>query len=276
MALSVVTNTSAITSQRYLSRNQRALDRSLARLSSGLRIVRASDDAAGLAISESLRAQTRSLAMARRNAHDGISMAQTAEGALNETHTMLMRMRELSIQSANGTMDTTQRGMINDEFVALREEIDRIADVTEFNGMLLLDAAGSVDLQVGIYAASENQIAVTLESAHVADLAAGLETASVGTAAGALASLDLLDTAITDVAEVRGNFGVIQNRLEVTIDRLHSAEENLTAAESRIRDADVAAETTGMTRGQILLQAGVAMLAQANQIPAVAMALIAG
>ena len=276
MALSVVTNTSAITSQRYLARNQRALDRSLARLSSGLRIVRASDDAAGLAISESLRAQTRSLAMARRNAHDGISMAQTAEGALNETHTMLMRMRELSIQAANGTMDTTQRGMINDEFVALREEIERIADVTEFNGMALLDTAGSVDLQVGIYAASENQITVTMESAHTVDLAAGLETASVGTAAGALASLDLLDTAITNVAEIRGNFGVIQNRLEVTIDRLHSAEENLTAAESRIRDADIAQETTSMTRGQILLQAGVAMLAQANQIPAVAMALIAG
>ena len=276
MALSVVTNTSAITSQRYLARNQRALDRSLARLSSGLRIVRASDDAAGLAISESLRAQTRSLAMARRNAHDGISMAQTAEGALNETHTMLMRMRELSIQAANGTMDTTQRGMINDEFVALREEIERIADVTEFNGMDLLAASDTVELQVGIYAASENQITVTMESAHVADLAAGLETASVGTAAGALASLDLLDTAITNVAEIRGNFGVIQNRLEVTIDRLHSAEENLTAAESRIRDADIAQETTSMTRGQILLQAGVAMLAQANQIPAVAMALIAG
>ncbi len=276
MALTVQTNVSSITSQRYLHRNQRSLNQAMSRLSSGLRIVRASDDAAGLAISEGLRAQVRGLAMARRNASDGISMSQTAEGALNETHGMLMRMRELAVQAANGTMGDSQRNMLNDEFESLREEIDRIATVTEFNGTSLLNAAGSVDLQVGIEDGADHRLTVDLESAHSADLAAGLDAAAISTVAGAQASLDMLDTAISSVAGIRSNFGVVQNRLEVTIDRLHTAEENLTAAESRIRDADIAAETSNMTRGQILMQAGVSVLAQANQIPAMSLSLLVG
>jgi len=271
-----MTNPSAIAAQRHLQYTQRGLDKALGHLASGLRIVRSSDDAAGLAISESLRSQIRSLGMARRNAHDGISMAQTAEGALNEVHGMLTRMRELAIQSANGTLGTAERTILNDEFSALREEIDRIADVTEFNGFLLLDATATVDLQVGIYAASENQIEVALQSAHSADLAAGggLASAAIDLQANALLALDVLDEAIGNVSSIRGAFGVTQNRLEVTIDRLHTAEENMTAAESRIRDADIAAETTLLTRGQILMQAGVAMLAQANQIPMMGLSLL--
>lgn len=275
MAISIVTNTPAVTTQRYLALNQRHLDRSLSRLSSGLRIVRASDDAAGLAISESMRAQIRSLVVARRNAADGISLAQTAEGALNETHSMLIRMRELAIQAANGTMSTIQRGMLNDEFAALRVEIDRVSEVTDFNGLELLSSSTTLDLQVGIHAASENQIEVQLHDASASNLAVGLDVADITTQVGARNSLDVLDEAIGNVANIRGAFGVVQNRLEVTMDRLHTAEENLTASESRIRDADIAAETSSMTRHQILLQAGVSMLAQANQLPALAMSLIA-
>ena len=273
MALSILSNSASVASQRHLAKSQRSLNNSMGKLASGLRIVRASDDAAGLAISESLRSQTRSLSMARRNSADGISMAQTAEGALNETHGMLMRMRELSVQAANGTMDTAQRGMINDEFNSLRSEIDRIAEVTEFNGISLLQT-GSTDLQVGTDSGSDHQITVALQAAGAADLASGLDTASVGTVAGARASMDLLDSAINQVSAIRSDFGVLQNRLEVTMDRLHSAEENLGAAESRIRDADIASETSQMSRNQILMQSGVSMLAQSNQLPSIAMSLI--
>jgi len=188
MAISIVTNTPAVTTQRHLALNQRHLDRSLARLSSGLRIVRASDDAAGLAISETMRAQIRSLVMARRNAADGISLAQTAEGALNETHSMLIRLRELAIQSANGTMSTIQRGMLHDEFAALREEIDRVADVTDFNGLQLLSSSTTLDLQVGIEAASENQIEVQLFNAHASAIAARLDTIHINTASASRAA----------------------------------------------------------------------------------------
>jgi flagellin len=235
--------------------------------------VRSSDDAAGLAISESLRSQVRSLGVARRNSADGISMAQTAEGALNETHGLLMRMRELSVQAANGTMDSAQRSMINDEFTSLRSEIDRISAVTEFNGTSLL-TSGSVDLQVGTESGSDHQITVNLQNANAASLASGLDSAALTTVSGARAAMDLVDTAINEVSSIRSDFGVLQNRLEVTMDRLHTAEENLGSAESRIRDADIASETSSMTRGQILMQAGVSMLAQSNQLPSIAMSLI--
>ncbi len=273
MAISVLSNTASTAAQRHLTRSQRSLNTSLGRLASGLRIVRSSDDAAGLAISESLRSQVRSLGMARRNAADGISMSQAAEGALNETHGLLMRMRELSVQAANGTMDSAQRGMIDDEFTSLRSEIDRIAAVTEFNGMSLL-ASGTADLQVGTESGSDHQITVTLQAATASDLSTDLGTATLATVSGARSAMDAIDTAINEVSSIRSDFGVIQNRLEVTMDRLHTAEENLGAAESRIRDADIASETSAMTRGQILMQAGVSMLAQSNQLPSIAMSLI--
>lgn len=274
--LSLVSNAAATSTQRHLAISQRNLQTSLGRLASGLRIVRSADDAAGLAISESLRAQLRSLAMARRNSSDGISLAQTAEGALNEVHGMLMRMRELAVQSANGTMDTSQRTMIHDEFASLRIEIDRIAETTEFNGMQLLSAAGSTDLQVGIDSNSDNQITVLLMDAHASTLASGFGSVSLTTVSGSRAAMDALDVAINNVSTMRGGFGTLQNRLEVTINRLHTAEENLGAAESRIRDADIAHEATLMSKNQILMQAGVAMLGQANQLPAAAMSLIGG
>ena len=276
MAISLLSNAASTASQRHLSRSQRSLNTSLGRLASGMRIVRASDDAAGLAISESLRSQVRSLGMARRNASDGISLAQTAEGALNETHGLLMRMRELSVQAANGTMDDTQRGMIHDEFDSLREEIDRIATVTEFNGTVLLNASTTLDLQVGRDNGADHRLTVQLLDAKASALATNLDIATLSTQAGAQSAMDLLDTAINTVSEIRSSFGVVQNRLEVTIDRLHSAEENLGAAESRIRDADIAAETSALSRNQILMQAGVSMLAQANQLPGIAMSLIGG
>jgi len=275
MAISILTNTAATGAQRHLNKTQRDMNTSLGRLSSGLRIVRASDDAAGLAISESLRSQIRSLSMARRNADDGISMAQTAEGALNETHGLLMRMRELAVQSANGTLSSEQRGMIDDEFISLRNEIDRIATVTEFNGTSLLQA-GSVTLQVGIENTTDHQITATLVDADAETLATGMGTATLATQTGAQSAMDLIDTAIDSVSSIRSDFGVLQNRLEVTIDRTHAAEENLSAAESRIRDADVAEESANLTKNQILMQAGVAMLAQANQLPGIAMSLLGG
>jgi len=275
MALTVMNNPSSVSAQRFLSYTQRGLEKAIGHLASGLRIVRASDDAAGLAISEGLRSQIRSLAMCRRNAADGISMAQTAEGALNEVHGALTRMRELAIQSANGTLGTGERTLLQNEFAALRSEINRIADVTEFNGFLLLDAAGSIALQVGTYDGVDHRLTVILEDTHAVGLAAGLPAATIATQAGARSALTVLDTAIDSVSGTRGAFGVLQNRLEMTIDRLATAEENTVAAESRIRDADIAQETSLLTRAQILTQSGVAMLAQANQIPMMGLSLIA-
>jgi len=213
--------------------------------------------------------------MARRNAQDGISLVQTAEGALNETNNMLVRMRELAIQSANGTLGSGERTLIHNEFAALRSEVDRLAAVTDFNGISLLSGSTTtVALQVGIYSGSNYAITVTLQTATSGALAAGLDTASVGTQTSALAALSLLDTAIDQASARRGGLGAIQNRLTVAIDTLGISEENLTAAEARVRDVDVAAETSAMTRGQILMQAGVSVLAQANQLPSIAMSLI--
>jgi len=275
MAVNVTHNMPSISAQRHLSKTQRVLETSLNRLASGLRIVNAADDAAGLAISENLRAQVRGLGMARRNAQDGISLVQTAEGALNETNGMLVRMRELAIQSANGTMGSGERTLINNEFVALRSEVDRLAAVTDFNGISLLSGStATVQLQVGIFSGANYAITVTLQTATSDALASGLGAAALDTQTNALASLALLDSAISEAASRRGSFGAIQNRLTVAIDTISISEENLTAAEARVRDVDVAAETSAMTRGQILMQAGVSVLAQANQLPSIAMSLI--
>ncbi len=295
MTMSLVTNIPSRTSQRHLARTQQELSGNLARLSSGLRINTAADDAAGLAISEELRSQIRSLGQAERNAQDGVSLLQTAEGALNEVSAILIRMRELSVQSANGTLGSTERSFLNDEFVAMRSEIDRISEVTEFNGKMLLSgsyASGTsniVSIQVGINAApTSNQIETYIADVHTSQLgrnassagggtpATKVSTISITTVSGARAALATIDKAVTDLSTNRTVLGAVQNRLNISISNLRSSRENLTAANSRIRDVDVANETAEMTRNNILTQAGVSVLAQANQAPSMVLSLLGG
>lgn len=291
MAISIQTNVSSLNAQRNLNRTQNSLAGNLGRLSSGLRINTAADDAAGLGISENLKSQIRSLGQAERNAQDGVSMLQTAEGALNEISGILTRMRELSVQSANGTLGSTERGYLNDEFTALNSEINRIADVTEFNGQNLIDGSLSgtgneLSLQVGVEAASSNQLTQSIGDTHTSQLglnaassggvaaAASINAVDISSVSGAKAALNTIDQAISDVSSTRSDLGSIQNRLQITISNLSSARENLSAANSRIRDVDIASETASLTRNNILQQAGISVLAQANQTPAVALALL--
>jgi len=252
----------------------------LGRLSTGLRINTAADDAAGLAISEKLKSQIRSLSQAERNANDGISMLQTAEGAMNEVSGILGRMRELSVQSANGTLGATERQFLEDESAQLVSELDRIAAVTEFNGTSLLGGGTTgttFTFQVGIGATSNDTISANVKGTAATDLGGvtgGLSTIDISTATGAQAALSTIDQAIDDVSSARADIGGVQNRLNVTISNLGSARETLSAANSRIRDVDVASETAAMTRNNILMQAGVSVLAQANQMPSVALSLL--
>jgi flagellin len=263
MGFRVNTNVAALNAQRNLVNTTTSLNRSLERLSSGLRITRAADDAAGLALSEGFRAEIRGLVQAQRNGLDGISLLQVAEGALNETSGNLIRMRELAIQSANGTLGTAERGTLDDEFQALMEEISRIANVTTFNGTEMInDDSASIVFQVGINNTTDDVITVTGVDATATGL--GINALAIDTVSNATAALATLDTAIADVAAQRGSFGTAQNRLESTIRSLAISVENASAAESRIRDVDVAAETANLTRLQVLQQAGVAVLAQAN------------
>ncbi len=263
MGLRVNTNVASLNAQRNLINTTVGLNRSLERLSSGLRIARASDDAAGLAISEQFRAEIRSLQQAQRNAGDGVSLLQIAEGALNETSGNLVRLRELAIQSANGTLGTAERTVLNQEFQDLVAEIGRIAEVTEFNGTQVLNsAATTVTFQVGVNATANDTISVSGVDATATGLA--INALAVDTVANATAALAGLDTAIGNVTSLRGSFGTAQNRLESTIRSLAVSVENTSAAESRIRDVDVASETAILTRNQVLQQAGIAVLAQAN------------
>jgi flagellin len=273
MGLRINTNTASLNAQRNLTQSTEALQRSLERLSSGLRITRASDDAAGLAISERFRAEVRSLQQAQRNAMDGISMLQIAEGALNETSGILIRLRELAIQSANGTLGTGERAALDAEFQALVGEIDRVAAVTEFNGTALLDGtATGVTFQVGVNDSTNDQITVTGVDATATGI--GLTGLAVDTQANAQAALTDIDAAIDAVTSLRADFGTAQNRLESTIRSIAVSVENTAAAESRIRDVDVASETAMMVRAQVLQQAGIAVLAQANVSSQNALALL--
>jgi flagellin len=277
MGLVINTNVASINAQRNMMRTQDELGTSLSRLSSGMRITAAKDDAAGLAISEKLKAQIRGLSQDERNAQDGISLVQTAEGALNEVSGALIRMRELAVQAATGTLGTEERGYLNDEFGALMTEIDRIANVTEFNGKYLLNGAASagVDFQVGLTKSSNDQITAKIGSTKSASLAAGtLDDAKIDTQTNAKNALSVIDDAIKDISGTRGGLGATQNRLAITVNNLATQRENISAANSRIRDVDVASETVNMTRSQILMQAGVAVLAQANQLPSMALSLI--
>ncbi len=262
MGLRVNNNIASINAQRNLADTTSRLSRSLERLSSGLRITRASDDAAGLAISEGFRAEIRSLGQAVRNANDGISLLQVAEGALNETSGILVRMRELAIQSANGTLGSAERTTINAEFTALRDEITRIAEVTQFNGTSVLNTTSAITFQIGSGNTSGDRIEVSGVTATASGI--GINTLSVTSLGAAQSALAVLDSAIGTVASLRGTFGTAQNRLESTIRSLAVAIENTAAAESRIRDVDFANETAELTRNQVLQQAGISVLGQAN------------
>ena len=275
MALVVNTNVASLAAQRNLATNQAQLGKSVERLSSGLRITRAADDAAGLGVSETLRAQIRSINQANRNAGDGISLTQVADGAAATVGSLLSRMRELATQSASGTLGTTERSYLDQEFVALRSEIDRISTTTEYNGQPLLSGSSNTfEVFIGFKSGSGNSLSVALDDLDVA--AVGLTGASVSTATAAQSMLSKIDSAISAVATARANYGSIQSRFEVAIQNLTVTAENFTAAESRIRDADLAQETSVFTKNQILTQSGIAILAQANSLPQQALALLRG
>jgi flagellin len=282
MALSINTNVSALNAQRNLSKSQASLQTSLQRLSSGLRVNSAADDSAGLAISTTMNAQVRSMNQATRNANDGISLVQVADGALNETTNILTRMRELAVQSASGTLnDATDRQYVSNEFTQLQAEIDRIANSTKFNGQDLLTGIGGATgngiftIQVGTgTAAGVDTIDITTEDATATGLAVDAGTINVLTAGASSTSITAIDAAIDSVNNVRSTLGASQNRLTSTINNLQVAVENTSTAQSRIQDVDVAAETANMTRANILSQAGVSILAQANQGPQAALKLL--
>jgi flagellin len=252
------------------------LDKSLERLSSGYRINRAGDDAAGLAISENLRAQVRGLKQASRNAQDGVSLVQVAEGGLNEVSSILIRLRELAVQAASDTIGPVERQFLNVEYDQLVSEIDRIADSTEFNGTPLLSGSGSVlDFQVGTRNDPNiDRLSFDASKADANSAAIGVNLTSVADKASAQTSLAAIDSAIVSVSAMRADFGAIQNRLQSTIGNIAVSVENLSAANSRIRDVDVAEETAEMTRNNILLQAGTSVLAQANQTSNTALSLL--
>ncbi|HUJ25439.1 MAG TPA: flagellin [Myxococcales bacterium] len=274
MSVTIRSNISSLSAQNSLSQTENALSSSLAKLSSGMRITSASDDAAGLGISMDLESDVASYNQAARNANDGISVAQTAEGALNEVTNIVTRLRELAMESASDGVGDTQRGYINTEATQLTGEIDQIANSTEYNNTKLLNSTSTtLDFQVGIRNDANNDvISVTSVDATSATLFGG--TIDLSTKTGAQAALDTLDTALDAVASASATFGAVSNRLNSAVNTIQSASQNLSAADSRIRDVDVAAETSNMSRLQVLAQAGVSVLAQANQEPQIALKLL--
>jgi len=275
MALTIQTNVASLEAQKHLHGNQKALMSSFNKLSSGFRVNSAADDAAGLAISEGMKSQIRSYTVAERNAADGISMAQTAEGALNEVHGVLGRMRELAMQASNGNLTSTDRGYLNTEFASLKNEVTRIQDSAKFNGAKLIHAsASSVKFQVGLNNTASDQITLSFGSVGLTTLLATTTVVSGAGATAALTSLGRIDTAITTISTARSKFGAAMNRLEVATSNIQTMRLNLSAANSRIRDVDVADETAKMSRNQVLAQAGVSVLAQANQLPQLAFGLL--
>lgn len=276
MGLRINTNTASLNAQRTLWGTKLGLDKSLERLSSGYRINRAGDDAAGLAISENLRAQIRGLKQASRNAQDGISLVQVAEGSMNEISSILIRLRELAVQAASDTIGPVERQFLNVEYDQLVSEIDRVADGTEFNGTQLLAGVGSIlDFQVGTRNNPEiDRISFDASKADANSAALGVNLTSVADKASAQNSLTSIDNAIVSVSAMRADFGAIQNRLQSTVSNIQVNIENMSAANSRIRDVDVAEETSELTKNNILLQAGTSVLAQANQSSNVALSLL--
>jgi flagellin len=276
VGLRINNNIAAQNAYRNLSVTDSQMGKSLEKLSSGYRINRAADDAAGLSISEGLRSQIGGLKVAVRNAQDGISVVQTAEGALTETHSILQRMRDLAVQSSStGSQDSDARTAAQTEFTQLSSELDRIANTTSFGGQKLLDSSSTYvgTFQVGANGSTSDQIAVNLGTAAFGSVAvsgfdaAGLQLTGIDLSTGSTTAIDAIDTAIKGISTARATLGAYQNRFEHTINNLNVAVENLSASESRIRDTDMAQEMVSFTRSQILTQAGTSMLAQANQAP---------
>lgn len=278
MGLRIATNVTSLTAQRHLRNTRTLLDQSLERLASGYRINRAGDDAAGLAISEKLRAKTSGLVQAQRNASDGVSLIQVAEGGLNEVQNILVRLRELGVQSASDTIGPKERRYLNEEYQSLKEEMDRIANSTEFNGTVLLDGTGgSLDFQVNT--GGDNLLGVDRISFNAFRLDVnvdklGLEDVNIADKFSSQRSLGIIDGAIENVASVRGELGALESRLNSTVRNISISVENLSAARSRIKDVDIASETAEMTQRNILSQAGVSVLAQANNVPKMALQLL--
>ena len=273
MALTVRTNLAALSATSQLNSTQKSLTGSLEKISSGLRINRASDDAAGLAVATRMGSDNTSLSQAMRNTNDGISLIQTAEGSLNELSNILIRMRELSVQASNETYSATDRTNIATEMTQLKNEYARIVTTANFNRKSLLNSTDtSFNIQVGILSTSNNRIAINLSNVNATATAVGLDTlfgsiASAGNVTVANAALSTLDTAITNVSKFRANFGALQNRLENALNEASNYSQNLSAAQSQIMDVDYASESANMTRFQIMQQAGVAALAQAKALP---------
>lgn len=279
MGFRINNNIDSIVGVHNLTKTNNRLSGNFGRLSSGLRINKAADDAAGLGVSENLRAQIRGYNQAVRNTNDGISIIQTAEGALDEIQSSLARLRELSVQSASGTLQDTERSYINTEAQALLSEINRLANVTEFNGQVLLNGnatAGtgtiSLDVQVGIFNTSNDRVNVSVSSARTEALS--VNTVTLNTSTAAQASLSSIDSAIDVVSGIRAGLGSTQNRLNSALANLQSTIENISAAESQIRDVEFAAETADLSRNQILQQAGISVLSQANSSSQAALSLL--
>ncbi len=270
MGLRINTNVPALNTSRVLNRSTAALNQSLQRLSSGLRINRAADDAAGLAIAEGFRSMVRGAQVAQRNSQDGVSLVQTAEGALSETTNILQRIRELAVQSSNGTLSDNNRLSIDSEVQQLLQQVDSIATNTEFNGIKVLSAAQTVTLQAGAY--TSQTLAISLTGAKTTEL--GISAVKVSTVSLAMSAISTIDTALKSVTTLRSTLGAYQNRLEFTINTLAIQEENSSASESAIRDANIAQETIQFTRNQILVSAGTSVLAQANLVPQTALQLL--
>jgi len=285
MAIRIFNNIASINAQRLLGVNNDRLSQSIERISSGMRINKGADDAAGLAISEGLRSDIRALRQATRNANDGMSLINVTEGALNEQSSILIRLRELASQAATGTVGSTERATIQLEFSALRDELTRIAQTTEFNGIGLIDGnlASSVSstshtmIQIGIDSTSNSRLDLnsTLGLDAVTSSTLGIATLSVTASAEALTALSTIETAIASVTKARGKVGAVQNRLQRSVSALSISAENLQAAESSIRDADIAHEIAQLTRNQILVQTSTAMVGQSNLIPQSVLQLLA-
>jgi len=285
MAIRIFNNIASVNAQRILGVNNDRLSQSIERISSGMRINKGADDAAGLAISEGLRSDIRALRQATRNANDGISLINVTEGALNEQSSILIRLRELASQAATGTVGSTERATIQLEFSALRDELTRISQTTQFNGIGLLDGnlraslatASHTQIQIGIDSSSNSRIDLnsTLDLNAVTATTLSIHNLSVTGAAQALTALSTIDTAIASVTATRGKVGAVQNRLQRSVSSLSITSENLQAAESAIRDADIAHEIAQLTRNQILVQTSTAMVGQSNLIPQSVLQLLA-
>lgn len=276
MAIRINTNVESVFAQKHLARTQRSLRSTMEHLSSGLRLTRAADDAAGMGVSQKMRAHIQSLKMAQRNANDGISLVQTAEGALSETGDILARMRELAVESASDVLQATERAYLQTEFTALQEEIERIADSTEFNGLNLSDGTTTtVAVQVGIFnVAAQDRISVNLQDSQTATLGVNTALVDLASSTNSQTAITAIDTAIDSVNNSRSNYGAVQNRLTSALRNLENYTENLVETESRIRDVDFAQATADMSRHQIFSQAGISVLSQANSNPQAALALL--